>query len=110
MVMERDVERRLVHLTKRYGGVAFKWVSPGMLGVPDRLLFMPGGRLWLVEVKRPGMRPRDSQKAMHQRLERLGWMVHVVDDADRFFDDIVLPVLGEQARTPGHVGRTGETQ
>lgn len=44
-MMERDVERRLVELARRHGGVALKWTSPGTLGVPDRLLFMPNGRL-----------------------------------------------------------------
>lgn len=87
-MIERDVERRLCALARRHGGVALKWTSPGTMGVPDRLVFLPGGRLYLVEVKRPGGRPRESQKAIHKRLGRLGWPVYVVDDADAFFASI----------------------
>ena len=112
-MMERDVERRLVELARRHGGVALKWTSPGTLGVPDRLLFMTDGRLWLVELKRPGGRPRSSQKAMHRRLERLGWPVYVVDDADRFFAGTVLPAAdvadkGAGAEDKGDVEDAGD--
>ena len=79
------MERRLCELARRRGGWALKWVSPGRVGVPDRLVFMPGGRLYLVELKAPGERPRPSQLAVHGRLAALGFPVHVVDDADAFF-------------------------
>ena len=35
---ERDVERKLVRAVRDAGGLALKFVSPGMAGVPDRLL------------------------------------------------------------------------
>lgn len=89
MTRERTVERRFRELAAQHGGVAFKWESPGVAGVPDRILLLPGGRMFLVELKRPGGRPRPIQRAMHARLERLGFPVHVVDDADRFFADVV---------------------
>lgn len=89
MTREHAVERRLCELARRHGGVAYKWESPGVAGVPDRILLLPGGRLFLVELKRPGGRPRPIQQAMHARLERLGFPVHVVDDADRFFAAVV---------------------
>lgn len=89
MTRERTVERRFRELAARHGGVAFKWESPGVAGVPDRILLLPGGRMFLVELKRPGGRPRPIQRAMHARLERLGFPVHVVDDADMFYRTVV---------------------
>ena len=87
-VRENAVERRFSLLAKRHGALSLKWVSPGRLGVPDRLLFMPDGRLYLVELKRPGGRPRSSQAAMFAKLESRGFRVWIVDDPDAFFDEI----------------------
>lgn len=87
-VRENTVERRFNLLARRHGGLSLKWMSPGRLGVPDRLLFMPGGRLYLVELKRPGGRPRASQAAMFAKLESRGFHVWVVDDPDAFFAEI----------------------
>lgn len=86
---ETTVERRLCALTRRRGGLALKWVSPGVNGVPDRILLLPGGRLFFVEVKTPDGRVSAIQRRMHDRFRRLGFTVHVVRDADRFFHDVV---------------------
>ena len=83
-VRENAVERRFSLLAKRHGALSLKWVSPGRLGVPDRLLFMPDGRLYLVELKRPGA----CQAAMFAKLEKRGFRVWVVDDPDAFFEKI----------------------
>jgi Holliday junction resolvase len=48
---EAEIERKLVKAVERMGGLAFKFVSPGACGVPDRLLVMPGGRVYFVELK-----------------------------------------------------------
>lgn len=93
-VRENTVERRFNLLARRHGGLSLKWVSPGRLGVPDRLLFMPGGRLYLVELKRPGGKPRASQNAMFAKLEKRGFHVWVVDDPDMFFDMIMGDGVG----------------
>ena len=45
---EKDIERFLVNGVKKLGGVAYKFVSPGNAGVPDRLIVMPGGRVYFV--------------------------------------------------------------
>lgn len=86
---ESSVERRLTALVERMGGLSFKWVSPGRRGVPDRIIVMPGGRVYLVEVKRPGGRPRADQLAVHRRIEKRGVSVYVVDDADAFARDVL---------------------
>lgn len=103
---ERDVERRLGVLVRRAGGMCLKWSSPGTLGVPDRIVVMPGGRVLFVELKRPGETPRPSQTAFHAKLARRGVRVYVVDDADAFVRD----VLGEQGVRPVEAGGNGEGQ
>lgn len=78
MVRERDIERWLVSLIKRMGGEAFKFVSPGNDGVPDRLVCMPGGRIYFVELKTDSGRPSGLQQWQMERLRRLGVSVHLI--------------------------------
>ena len=88
--LERDVERALVGMVKRHGGLCLKWVCPGWSGVPDRIVLVPYGRLVFVETKRPkGEEPRKLQKWWHNKLRSLGfsvWVVHDKPDIDLLED------------------------
>lgn len=77
---ERDVEKFLVQEIKKMGGKAFKFVSPGTLGVPDRLICLPGGIACFVELKRPGGKPRPVQRFVLRSLYHLGHRVVVIDN------------------------------
>ena len=50
-MLEKDVEKKLIRGIKKLGGRAYKWVSPGNAGVPDRIIIMPEGRIYFVELK-----------------------------------------------------------
>ncbi len=63
--------------------MAAKWVSPGMSGVPDRIVFLPGGRISLVELKRPGEKPTPLQNRIIEMLRELGADVRVVDSMEK---------------------------
>lgn len=76
---ESAIERRLVTEAIKRGGFAPKFVSPGLDGVPDRLLLFPGGRLAFVEVKAPGKKPRPLQRRRIEQLTALGFRVYVLD-------------------------------
>lgn len=76
---ESAIERRLVTEAIKRGGLAPKFVSPGLDGVPDRLLLLPGGRLAFVEVKAPGKKPRPLQRRRIEQLTALGFRVFVLD-------------------------------
>ena len=39
-LLERDIERYLVRRAIEHGGKAYKWVSPGHVGVADRIQLM----------------------------------------------------------------------
>ena len=54
-MLEKEVERYLCKQVKnRLGGMALKFVSPGMSGVPDRIILLPGARVCFVETTAPG--------------------------------------------------------
>jgi hypothetical protein len=79
---EREVEKALVDAVKAAGGIAYKFVSPGNAGVPDRLVVLPEGKIGFVELKAPGKRSRPVQQMQKHRLERLGFLVMTVDRPD----------------------------
>lgn len=87
---EKDIERKLVMETVRRGGVALKFVSPGCVGVPDRIVMMKGGKLGFVELKAPGQKPRPIQIRRIQQMRKMGFNVFVVDGLAQ-----IAPVLDE---------------
>ena len=78
---ENQIEAKLKQMVEKQGGIAPKFVSPGLSGMPDRLVLLPGGHIAFVEVKAPGKVPRSLQEARHRMLRKLGFKVYVLDDA-----------------------------
>lgn len=101
--LERDIERALVGMVKRNGGLCLKWVCPGWAGVPDRIILLPGGRLIFVELKRPkGGQLREMQKWWSQKLQRLGfhWLA-IYNRADIRNLELVIIGQPQEQRTKG---------
>ena len=91
---EKTLERMLVRAVKQSGGLALKFVSPGMAGVPDRLVLLPGGKIAFAEMKAPGEKPRPLQRLRHEQLRNLGFRVYVVDANEKIgemLDEIRTP-------------------
>ena len=80
---EKAIEQQLRTTVKGMGGVALKFISPGMSGVPDRLILFPGKRMAFVEVKAPGMKLRPLQVKRKRQLEALGFSVYCIDGPDQ---------------------------
>ncbi|CDL86305.1 VRR-NUC domain-containing protein [Xenorhabdus cabanillasii] len=78
-IREDVIERHLVNEVKKAGGIAYKFVSPGRRGVPDRIVVLPNGRVVFVECKAPGEKPRPDQLREHERLRAMGQTVLVLD-------------------------------
>ena len=70
--LERDIERHLVRRTIEHGGVAYKFVSPGRVGVADRIVLLPGGVVWFVELKTATGRVSPLQKVFAADMRRMG--------------------------------------
>ena len=79
---ESAVERKFVTEVKKRGGIAAKFVSPGLNGMPDRLVLFPGGRMAFVELKAPGETMRPLQVRRAEQLRALGFRVYCVDNKE----------------------------
>lgn len=90
-VREREIEEKLRLESQKRGGLAMKFVSPGLVGVPDRIVILPQGRLGFVELKALGERPKKIQVRRMKQLRKLGFLVYVLDDKGKIgeiLDDI----------------------
>ena len=93
---EKQIEMKLIKETKKQGGLALKFISPGFVGMPDRILLLPGSKMAFVEVKAPGEKPRALQLKRHGMLRRLGFKVYVLDDVVQI--EQILKDMGGDAK------------
>ncbi len=83
MATEKSTERKLVQAVKMMGGLAPKFVSPGLDGVPDRIVLLPGGKAAFVELKSDGKKMRPLQVRRKRQLEALGFSVYCIDNPEQ---------------------------
>ena len=70
-MLEKQIERYLVDRVKAIGGVAYKFTSPAHRGVADRIVCLPDGQTWFVEVKTEGGRLSPLQKVFMSDMHRM---------------------------------------
>ena len=95
MILENDVELRLVRGIEKLGGLCIKF---GQDGWPDRLCILPGGRVCWAELKRPDGSARSPQRWRTVQLRRLGQRVERPSSAaevDALLEDLKDRRLGE---------------
>ena len=80
---ERFIEKKLVEAVRKMGGICPKFVSPGLDGVPDRIILMPGGRMAFAELKAPGKKLRPLQIRRKRQMESLGFTVYCIDGTEQ---------------------------
>ena len=68
---ESTIEKYFVAQVKAAGGVAFKFVSPSNRGVSDRIVCLPDGSTWFVELKAPSGRLSPLQRHFQSEMTRL---------------------------------------
>lgn len=80
---ESTLEKLFVKEVKNHGGLALKFVSPGMTGVPDRIVLLPHGVIAFIELKAPGKKMRPIQIKRKGQLESLGFKVYCIDNKEQ---------------------------
>lgn len=83
-----------------HGARCLKFESPGFMGVPDRMILLPGGNLIFVEMKQPGKKERKRQEYVHGVLRGLGFeVIPTVDSMERI--ELVIDRCKEVLRSEG---------
>lgn len=95
MESEKTTEKYLRDKIKKIRGYAYKFISPGNAGVPDRLICLPGGKVVFIELKSEGRHSTPLQKLQHKRLRSLGFEVYADVDTKAKVDEIVRKLKDE---------------
>lgn len=95
MESEKTTEKYLRDKIKKIRGFAYKFISPGNAGVPDRLICLPGGKAVFVELKSEGKRSTELQKHQQDKLRALGFKVYADVDTKSKVDEIVRKLKDE---------------
>lgn len=82
MDSEKSIEEYLAKRAKSIGGKAYKFVSPGNAGVPDRIVIFPGGRIVFAELKCETGKISVAQKNQIAKLMALNQTVRVIYSKD----------------------------
>ena len=82
-MLENRIEKKLKKEVENIGGKALKFVSPGMSGVPDRIVLLPGGKIIFVELKAPGEKLKLLQEYRAKELRKLGFRVEMLDSIEK---------------------------
>lgn len=86
-----ESEKRLEQLLKntvenKMHGLCVKLLSDFMIGLPDRMCLLPGKRIFFIELKTTGKKPRKIQTHMHELIRSLGFEVYVIDSTDSMME------------------------
>jgi hypothetical protein len=77
-ILEKAVEDHFCARVISLGGIAEKFRRADRCGVPDRLVLLPGNRIYLVELKWPGESARADQLRVHREYLARGTLVPVL--------------------------------
>lgn len=98
--LEKDIEKKLRQKVESLGGFCLKWVCPGWTGVPDRIILLPGARIYFVETKRPkGGKLSAMQKKWVKWLTALGFKLWIIWDEEDL--DLFLCIVRAESKEMG---------
>ena len=78
--MESEIERKFAEYAETKGCMAYKFVSPNRVGVPDRMISCPGDLIFFIEFKSPGEPLKSWQEREITRMRKRGHSVYVCDN------------------------------
>ncbi len=92
MTRESSIETYLRNQVKAAGGLCIKLSPVGMVGIPDRLVLLPGGQVVFVECKKPrGAVVARLQVHWCDRLREMGFrsvFVYTKEEVDKLMEEL----------------------
>lgn len=70
MASESQIERDITMYAHSQGCLCYKIVSPGRAGIPDRLVLLPNGKSFFMEIKKPSGRLSPLQANEIKRIKK----------------------------------------
>lgn len=95
MESEKDTEKYLRDEIRKIGGTAYKFVSPGNTGVPDRMICLPGKKVVFVELKSEGKHSTPKQEQQQNKLRTLGFTVYADIDTKAKVNSLIGELKNE---------------
>lgn len=90
LMLESDLEKKFRHRVRtELHGRVFQLI-PTVAGIPDRMILLPGGRIFLVEMKTTDGHLRPDQIEWHRKAALLGVDVatlYGIEDIDKWIVD-----------------------
>lgn len=77
--LESEIQRRIIQRYQQEGYMVVKLQLTNMSGFPD-LMVMKEGKVFFIEVKRPGEHPRPLQVYRHRQLMEQGFEVKILTE------------------------------
>lgn len=79
MDSEKLIEKTLQEKVNLMGGQALKFHCLSVSGFPDRIVLMPKGKVYFIELKSEGKKPRKLQNLWARKLKDMGFFHGVID-------------------------------
>ena len=90
-MLEKDIEKYLIHKVSSLGGKAYKFTSPNNKGVPDRIVILPNGIIYFIELKNEKGKLSKLQEYQMKTLIELGCNCKVINskiEVDNFIESL----------------------
>lgn len=79
---ESQIEKTVTKYAKLCGWLSYKFTSPGMRGVTDRI-YLRNGQIIFIEYKKEGEIPRKLQAKRIKELKNQGFRVECIDNIEK---------------------------
>jgi len=90
-MLEKKIEKKLKEEVEKIGGLCVKLVSQNQNGIPDRLVILPDGRVYFIELKKTNGVLSKVQKYQQTRLRKLNQKVKTIwtlEEVEEFISEV----------------------